>query len=71
MDEIIEENVAKQTAYLLWEQSGLEKGLEKSLEKQKEIIINMFNNNLSLEMIANCTNLTVSEVEEIINNNKG
>ena len=75
MDEIIEENVAKQTAYLLGEQSGLEKGiekgLEKSLEKQKEIIINMFNNNLSLEMIANCTNLTVSEVEEIINNNKG
>ena len=67
MDEIIEENVAKQTAYLLGEQSGLEKGLE----KQKEIIINMFNNNLSLEMIANCTNLTVSEVEEIINNNKG
>ena len=32
MDEIIEENVLKQTAYLLGEQSGLEKGIQ---EKQK------------------------------------
>ena len=30
----------------------------------------MINNNLSLEMIANCTNLTISEVEKIINSNK-
>ena len=36
MDEIIEENVAKQTAYLLGEQSGIE-------QNKKEIVINMYN----------------------------
>ncbi|MBQ8473081.1 MAG: hypothetical protein IJ501_06225 [Bacilli bacterium] len=65
MDEIIEENVAKQTAYLLGEQSGIEKGIK---EKQNEVVLNMHKNNLSTQMIANCTNLTISEVEEIINN---
>ena len=73
MDEIIEENVAKQTAYLLGEQSGIEKGIEQGIEKgiqekQNEVVINMHKNNLSTQMIATCTNLTVSEVEEILNN---
>ena len=40
MDEIIEENVAKQTAYLLGEQSGIEQGIE---QNKKEIVINMYN----------------------------
>ena len=63
MDEIIEENVAKQTAYLLGEQSEIEQG---SLETKKEVVINMFNNSFSTQMIANCTNLTILEVEEIL-----
>ena len=50
MDEIIEENVAKQTAYLLGEQSGLERGLEQGIkENQKEVVLNMFKDNLSLD----------------------
>ena len=63
MDEIIEENVAKQTSYLLGEQSGIQQG---SLETKKEVVINMFNNSFSTQMIANCTNLTILEVEEIL-----
>ena len=63
MDEIIEENVAKQTAYLLGEQSGIEKGIQ---ENKREVVLNMFNNNLSTQMIAICTNLTEEEVEKII-----
>ena len=75
MDEIIEENVAKQTAYLLGEQSGLEKGISQGIEQgiqenKREVVLNMHKNNLSTQMIANCTNLTISEVEEIINNFK-
>ena len=71
MDEIIEENVAKQTAYLLGEQSGIEQGIEQGIqEKQNEVVLNMHNNNLSIQMIATCTNLTNEEVEDIINNNK-
>ena len=75
MDEIIEENVAKQTAYLLGEQSGLEKGLEKGIEQgieknKKEIVFNMLKDKLSLEVISKYTNLTIPEVEKIINNNK-
>ena len=71
MDEIIEENVAKQTAYLLGEQSGLEKGISQGIQENKrEVVLNMYKNNLSTQMIANCTNLSISEIEEIINNNK-
>ena len=67
MDEIIEENVAKQTAYLLGEQSGIQQGIEQgSLETKKELVINMYNNNFSTQTIANCTNLTIPEVEEIL-----
>ena len=44
MDEIIEENVAKQTSYLLGEQSGIQQG---SLETKKEVVINMFNNSFN------------------------
>ena len=36
----------------------------------KEVVLNMRNDNLSLETIAKYTNLTIEEVEEIINSNK-
>ena len=74
-DQIIEDNVSKQTAYLLGEQSGIEKGIKQGIEQgieqgiqesKKEVVINMHKNNLSTQMIANCTNLTISEVEEIL-----
>ena len=40
--------------------------LEGKLEEKKEIVINMIKNNLPIETIANCTNLTLEEVETII-----
>ena len=72
MDEIIEENVAKQTAYLLGEQSGLERGLERGIEQgilqnQKEIVINMYNKKYELKDIAEITNLSIQEINEIVN----
>ena len=63
MDEIIEENVAKQTAYLLGKQSGLEQGIQ---EKQKEIVINMHNKKLTEKDIAEFTGLNINEVKNII-----
>ena len=70
MDEIIEENVAKQTAYLLGEQSGLKQGIERgSLEKQNEMVINMSKDNVNLELIAKYSNLTIEEVKKIIKEN--
>ena len=39
---------------------------EGKLEEKKEIVINMIKNNLPIETIANCTNLTLEEVETII-----
>lgn len=42
---------------------GIEQGI---LQNQKEIIINMYNNNLSLDTISNCTNLEIKEIEKII-----
>ena len=67
MDEIIEENVAKQTAYLLGEQSGIQQGIEQgSLETKKELVINMYNNKIALEMISKCTSFTIEEIKRII-----
>ena len=56
-------------------EQGIEKGIEKGIEqgtqeKQKEIILNMFNDKVSLEVISKYTNLTIQEIEEIINSNK-
>jgi len=38
-------------------------------EKQREMVINLFNNNVSLDVISKSSGLTIEEVEEIINSN--
>lgn len=89
MDEIIEENVAKQTAYLLGEQSGFDKGMSEGIhqgrekgfsegidkgfseginQEKKSVVINMYNKKYKLEDIVEITNLTIEEIEKIINN---
>lgn len=45
---------------------GIEQGI---LETKKEMVINMYNNNLSIDIISNCTNLAISEIEKILNRN--
>jgi len=58
MSEEIEEFVAMHEAY----RSGL-------LEKERETIINMHNNDCSLELISKCINLPIEQIKEIINEN--
>ena len=48
-------------------EEGLEKGLEKgSISAKKQIVLEMYKNNISLNMIVKCTNLTKEEIEGII-----
>ena len=35
----------------------------------KEMVLNMYNKNIALDVIAECANLTEKEVKEIIDNN--
>ena len=49
-------------------EKGMQEGLEKgSLEKQQEIILNMYNKGLDIESISKFMNLSILEVEMIIN----
>ncbi|MBQ8472701.1 MAG: hypothetical protein IJ501_04295 [Bacilli bacterium] len=67
MDEIVEQNVAKQTAYLIGKNEGIEQGIE---QKQVQIILNMYEKKMKLSDIASFTDLSIQEVEKIIDNNK-
>ena len=49
------------------EMKGIEKGIEKGVEKtKKEMVINLFNNDVSIEIIAKSSGLTIEEVQKII-----
>ena len=51
------------------EDKGMAKGIQQGIqENKKEIILNMHNDNMSIEVISKYTNLSVEEVKEIINN---
>ena len=60
MDQRIEDNLAKQEGYF----EGVDDGVK---QKQCEIVLNMYNNKISIEMISKCTNLSQDEVLKIIN----
>ena len=64
MDEIIEENVAKQTAFLEGKYEGKEEGIR---ENQREMVQKMLDNNLSPEEISKYIGLNVDEIKTIIN----
>jgi len=64
MDEIIEENVAKQTAFLVGKNYGIEEGI---LKNKKEMVVNLYNNNVSIEVISKSSGLSIDEVKEIVN----
>ena len=52
-------------------EESYEKGLNDGIVQTKqEMVINMFNKNISTELIAECANLTTREVNEIIGNNE-
>ena len=54
----------KEGRYLAGVDDGIEKGIEK---KQKEVVINMLNDNLDIELISKYTNMDVSEIKKIKN----
>ena len=75
MEEFIEQHTMYRNGLKEGISQGIEKGIEQGIEqgtqeKQKEIILNMFNDKVSLEVISKYTNLTIQEIEEIINSNK-
>ena len=67
MDQRIEDNLARQEGYFEGIDEGILQGIEKGKkENQKEIVLNMYNNKISLEMISKCTSLTIDEINDII-----
>jgi len=51
------------------ERKSLKKGIELGIEQtKKEMIINMYNNKCSLELISKCTNLSVEDIKNIVDN---
>ena len=61
-DERIDEKLRNIDAYNGGKMAGIEEG-------RREAIINMYNNNLSVDIISKCVNLTTDEVNEIIKTN--
>ena len=52
-------------------QEGLQKGIQEGiLQSKQDMVINFYNNNVSVDIIAKSTNLTPSQVNEIIQNEK-
>ena len=47
-------------------QKGIQKGI---IDTKQEMVINMYNDKVSLESITKYANLSLKEVEDIINNN--
>ncbi len=46
------------------------KGIEKGIEQNRaEMIINLYNNNVSLDIISTASGLSIEEVKRIINSN--
>ena len=65
MDQVIEDNVEKQTAYLVGRNEGIEQGI---LQNKKEMITKM-HEKLSIEEISNLTGISISKIKKIIANN--
>ena len=64
-DERLDEILRKADAYFGGKDDGIREDIE---QRTKELIINMYHDNLPLETIAKYTNLSIDEVNRIINN---
>ena len=65
-DERIEENLRKHEDFVNGKHEGK---IEGEIEKRNQMIMNMYHENVSLEIIAKVSELSVEEIEEIIRNN--
>ena len=51
--------------------TGISDGYKQGIDlKEEEIVLNMYNKNLSFEQISDFTNLSISKIKEIIEKNK-
>ena len=79
MDSVIEENAIKQELFLFGKHEGKEEGIiegkkegiiegkaEGKHEEKEKIVLNMYKENISLELISKCTGLSINEVKKII-----
>ena len=72
-EELVKEN--EEYNYQLGYQDGVQEGIQEGIEKgiqgtKQEMVINMYNDKVSIETIAKYANLTVAEVKDIIDNIK-
>ena len=69
-DERIEESLRNHDAYENGKDEGFYNGVEQGIEqKQNEMIINLYQNGASLELIRKSSGLSIKEIEKIIENN--
>ena len=69
MNEDIERNAMIEQNYGYLYTTGIEQGIEQgSLNTKKEIVLEMFNDNVSIDLISKYTGLSKKEIEEIVNN---
>ncbi len=74
-DERIERNLRNQEAYYGGKKDGIEEGIKKGIEEginqnRTQMILNLYNNGVSLDLISKASELTIDEVKEIIEKNK-
>lgn len=70
MSEEMEEFIEKHTMYHSGLEVGLERGIEKGIqENQKEVVLNMHQDNVDLDIISKYTKLSVEEIKQIIKEN--
>ena len=69
-DERIEEALTNHDLYVNAKDEGIYEGrVEGALEKEREMVINMHREKISLEIIAKCTNLSIDDINKIIKSN--
>ena len=69
-DERIEESLRNHDAYENGKDEGFYNGVKQGIEqKQNEMIINLYQNGVSLELISKSSGLSIKEIEKIIENN--
>ena len=67
MNDTIEQNAMFEQTYGVGYRRGVEEGIEQGiLGTKKELIINMYNDNMSLDLISKYTNLSIDEVNSVI-----
>ena len=71
MSEAMEENLWKQELYMYGKHDGINQGIRKgTLQKEKDVVLEMHKDNVSVTTIAKYVKLSVKKVKEIISSNK-